>query len=261
MYNWIFGIFPFLFCQFLPNGGLEKKLVYEAGNYSVSEMHVGSISLNTGTQTASGIQVSSTSMSYLTDLEKAVVRELNAVRSNPQGYAKHIKARLKYYNGNRYEYPGQTVLMTMEGASAAQECYEFLMKASPIDTLKPSKGMSLAARDHVEDQGPTGKTGHNGRDGSSPFDRIERYGKWLKIAGENIDYGNDNAREIVIALLIDDGVPSRGHRNNIFNPDFKVVGVACGYHAKYRAMCVMTFAGGFKRNADTRLRTMDSEEE
>jgi uncharacterized protein YkwD len=136
------------------------------------------------------------------------------------------------------------------------------MSASPIDTLKPSKGMSLAAKDHVDDQSETKNTGHTGSDGSSPFDRIERYGQWQSTAGENIDYGNNIARRIVLSLLIDDGVASRGHRKNIFNPAFKVVGVACGSHQMYRHMCVMTLAGGFKSKKDaSTLRGLDSEDE
>lgn len=35
--------------------------------------------------------------------------------------------------------------------------------------------------------------------------------------GENLDFGNWSAVEIVIALLVDDGVPSRGHRANILS--------------------------------------------
>jgi hypothetical protein len=44
-------------------------------------------------------------------------------------------------------------------------------------------------------------------------------------------------------LIIDSGVASRGHRRNIFHPDLAVVGVACGPHRDYGAMCVMDFAG------------------
>lgn len=185
-------------------------------------------------------------MNYLNELEKQVFYELNRVRSNPREYAKHVQKIKKYFEGNIMTYPGEISIMTTEGVSAVEECYDFLITAEPMDTLRPSRGLSLAARDHAEDQGETSETGHEGRDGSSPFTRIERYGKWLSTAGENIDYGNNVARRVVLSLIIDDGVSSRGHRKNIFNPLFKLVGIACGPHQRYRHMCVIDLAGGFK---------------
>jgi uncharacterized protein YkwD len=55
-----------------------------------------------------------------------------------------------------------------------------------------------------------------------------------------------NARQIVMGFIIDDGVPDRGHRNTIFNPQFRLAGVACGPHKVFKTMCVITFATGYQ---------------
>ncbi len=40
----------------------------------------------------------------------------------------------------------------------------------------------------------------------------------------------DMASYQVVSLLVDDGVPSRGHRDNILNESYNRVGVAIGEH-------------------------------
>lgn len=184
---------------------------------------------------------------YLSELERAVLREMNKARTDPPGYARaRIEPRLKYFKGNQLRLPGQIALVTEEGPAAYKECVQALKVATPLVPLAPSRGLSRAARDHARDQGATGETGHTGRDGSSMSDRIERYGKWQRTIGENISYGDDQGDGVVVSLLVDDGVSSRGHRENIMNGAYKVVGVACGPHPRYGTVCVTDFAGGYQ---------------
>ncbi len=85
---------------------------------------------------------------------------------------------------------------------------------------------------------------HKGRDRSSTGDRISRYGTWSGGWGENLSCGRRGARETVIALIVDDGLRSRKHRHNIFNPSFNYAGAAVGSHAQYRTICSIEFAEG-----------------
>jgi len=188
--------------------------------------------------------------SYLSAFEKEVVLEINKLRSDPARYAREYIEPLKgHYNGRKFYYPGDLPLMTKEGVRALIECSEFLKNHGPAPILKPDQGLSQAADDHVTDQSKTGYIGHKGRDHSGFRDRIERYGEWAVRIAENIAYGNVTPRQVVIYLLIDDGMPSRGHRKNFLNEDFRLIGVAEGSHPGYERMCVMEFAGKFQNLA------------
>jgi hypothetical protein len=58
---------------------------------------------------------------------------------------------------------------------------------------------------------------------------------------ENIAYGAFTPREIVLGLVVDDGVPGRGHRKNIFAADAKLIGVGVGLHHFSAVMATVTF--------------------
>jgi uncharacterized protein YkwD len=160
----------------------------------------------------------------------AVVHELNLARQNPSLYASFVaEAR---------------PLHTIEHGRAVDEAVHFLKKARPLPPLTLSNGMSRAAADHCAEQ-VAGQLGHDGSDRSSPGERISRYGAWSSTWGENISYSQRTARGVVLALIIDDGVRSRGHRKNIFNPKFNYAGAAFGPHGRYRTVCTIDFAGGY----------------
>lgn len=187
---------------------------------------------------------------YLNSLEKEVIYELNLFRSNPARYAQlYIAPLAKYYNYTILNYPGDRAIRTKEGVRALYECIRELKRETPKPTIYPNKDLSLSARDHQRDQQRTGRRGHTGSDRSILRQRIERYGEWEQCIGENIAYGNTSARQIVIFLLIDDGVRNRGHRKSLLNPKFKLAGVACGLHPVYKTMCVIDLAGGMNEES------------
>ena len=178
-------------------------------------------------------------------LEQEIVREINLARQHPKKYALFLEQQKPYYVGKFIKRPGEPTILTEEGISAVDEAIRFLKSAKPVAPLKYSKGMSRAATDHVKDQGKRGTLGHQGSDHSSSGDRVNRYGTWRLAVGENISCGRGKARDIVMGLIVDDGIPSRGHRENLFDPRYRLVGVACGQHQTFRVMCVIDFAGDF----------------
>lgn len=182
---------------------------------------------------------------YLSPLEKEVIYEINLFRSDPANYSRmYIEPLKKQYDRKILYYPGDQAIRTEEGVRALNECVQELKRMSARPLLYPNPQLSHSARDHQRDQQKTGRTGHVGSDGSNMKQRVEKYGKWLHRIGENIAYGNTSARQIVVFLLIDDGVKDRGHRATLLNSDFNLVGVACGSHPVYETMCVLDFAGG-----------------
>jgi len=186
----------------------------------------------------------------LNTFREAVLKELNEVRANPVSYVQKLATQLAFYDEqNLIHKPGKTPIQTQEGRSAVMECIQSLGMAQKAPELELSSILSRAAQDHCNDIGPKGITGHDGSDGSSMSDRIEKHGSWDITIGENIDFGNDDPSEIVMALLIDDGVPNRGHRENIMNPQFRAVGIGFGAHTVYRHCCTMDFAGGIRDNS------------
>jgi uncharacterized protein YkwD len=185
----------------------------------------------------------------------AVVREMNLARTNPAQYAAFVDEMRAYFRGDLLVMPGRMALRTKEGIAALDEAIRFLRRAQPQRPLIISPGMCRAAADHCADQ-LGGRRGHDGSDRSSPGDRLSRYGTWSMHWGENVSYGKSTAREIVLALIIDDGLRGRKHRQNIFNPNFSYAGAAYGPHAVYRSVCSIEFAAGFVEHGSTRTETL-----
>jgi uncharacterized protein YkwD len=171
-----------------------------------------------------------------------VVAELNLARQQPPAYARIVQQWTGYFSGRLLTLPGTIPIMTNEGVAAVSEAVKALRATKPMPALSDSAALDQAADELVKDQGPRGGGGHTGSDGSQPWTRVERHAKGLTGLAEAISYGPTDARSVVISLLVDDGVPNRGHRQGLLNPAFRYVGVGCGRHATYNKMCVIDLA-------------------
>jgi hypothetical protein len=172
--------------------------------------------------------------SFLSNMEKEIIVELNGIRSDPKKYADFLK-----------DLGGSP-----QWGEGLQETILFVEKMEPFQPFKVSKGLSMAARDLVDDLGPEGLTGHAGKDGKSMFERMNCYGQLGGKFGEYLGYGFIEGAALVVQIAIDEGVSGKKDQKYIFDKDLLVVGVACGPHRAYRTMCVVDFAGSYKEKPE-----------
>jgi uncharacterized protein YkwD len=187
--------------------------------------------------------------SFLSTAENDLLAEINLARTQPQAYAAYLVEFKKYYQGQRLVLPGKRPIVTFDGERAVDEAIEFLRAARPAPAMEAAEPACSAAKDHGMDLLANGITGHIGSDGTKPNDRVDRYGKWLGGIGEAIVYKVDTARNNVIGLIIDDGNAARGHRNDLFNPDYHYAGVSLSERAANGQVCVIVYVGGFSKKA------------
>lgn len=191
-------------------------------------------------------EVAAEKITYVKGYTLDIINEINVLRTNPSEYIKKLEHLYSAFidDTNVFRLDDGTRVNTKEGRKAVTEAITVLRGLSPLSAMEPSAFLESAAYDHAKDLGDNGIRGHEGSDGSSVADRIERYCAWRGIIGENIDYGNNNANDIVLSLLVDDGVSDRGHRENLLNPNYRFVGAAIGPYPEYvhHCLCVLDFS-------------------
>lgn len=146
-------------------------------------------------------------------IELEMVKEINAVRTDPKGYTKHIQWYIDNHAFNAAEKATGTALIAE------------LNKLAPRKALKAEDCLLIAARDHAINQAPTGDLSHTDTNGKNPWDRVLASCSKMKDGNENLEgsassvanYAN-NARKANCNLLIDHGVQGYGHRYNILDP-------------------------------------------
>ena len=176
-------------------------------------------------------------------LEAGVLAQINYARQHPREYAQQLRAYRSYIHDGILFLPGdENGVYTREGTDAVDEAIWFLDHQAPLPALTEGELLSLAARDHADEQGEIGSEGHVSRDGGGPGDRVKHRGGDGFVA-ESISYGLADPEAVVRQLIIDDGVPSRGHRKLLFTGDFRYAGVGCAEHRRLGYLCVVDLSG------------------
>lgn len=159
---------------------------------------------------------------YMNREEQEVIYVLNLVRMNPSLFAKTVVRR-----GNELSEFVDTTDKQYFKTLIAQ-----LERMQPLPLLQPDEQCTRSARCHATTSGKTGYVGHDRQTAACK--------KLQHFRGECCHYGSDGALETVLLLLIDQGVPSLGHRN-ICLGDYTQCGVAIAAHKKYGQCAVLDF--------------------
>jgi uncharacterized protein YkwD len=129
----------------------------------------------------------------------------------------------------KYKYLGINYRFDEDSIHYLKSLIETLETMEPVQPLYFDTTMQNYAKCYSKELGDVGRTGHKRK--------ICTDGRF----GECLSYGFGFGMDIVISLLVDDGVPSLGHREIILDPRFSRVGVSKSPHAKYTMCCVIDF--------------------
>lgn len=159
--------------------------------------------------------------SYMSAFDRLMIKEINFARMYPLIYADIVGA---YMAHKSKEWNG----LSRDEITATEELIAELKGAQPAGLLFAKECLYRAAQKHGLDCKQRGFIDHTGSDGSSPFDRIAAYCSGIKGNENIVGTVSGNIRQSVIALLVDAGISSRGHRYNMLNPEWKF-GVSFSY--------------------------------
>ncbi len=183
----------------------------------------------------------------INDLKENLITEHNKLRTDPKSYIPLLEKHLEYINkDNVLVIPNEIKLKLIEGASTYNNAIEFLKNQANMATMEHNEQISQASLDHAVDIGSNGLFTHEGSDGRNTADRIEKYIEWDGACCESIEFGNRTAENVLISLLIDDGIEHRPHRKNIFSEELKFFGVGVSEHKTYGVVTVINYLAGIR---------------
>ena len=208
----LFSLFPFLACILLSqNNEFKKQGPSPLAVFSAEWNDVKFLNCNTAATTH-----------YLSDHEKEVIYILNLLRADPKLFANTVVEKYPEYNNQLY----------LKNIPEYKSLLETLRNSKPLSLLYPDSLCFESAKCHALYSGKMAYVGH------------ERKTEECKVKkhyeGECCQYGYEDALSILMDLLIDQNVPSLGHRFLCLS-DYARIGVSIQPHTGYGHNTVVDF--------------------
>lgn len=132
----------------------------------------------------------------LTSREQEMINEINLLRTNPARYCTYVEEYLQKHDADE------------EVKQAAKELVGILKKLKSLNPLTINPVMYNDARQHGLLMAKKNVFEHS----SLPY-------------AENLSLGYKDIRDAIVDLLIDEGIPDRGHRKNLLSEKIKHVAI------------------------------------
>jgi len=168
-------------------------------------------------------------VTYLSKTEKDLIYILNLLRKYPVLFlntvVKKYPLRIRDPLLLKDKYYYQSLLLTLQ-------------RTKPLPILQPDIKCYESASCHALTSGQKGYTGH---DRQTTDCQAKQY-----FNGECADYGHKDPLDILMSLLIDQGVPSLGHRSICLTRDYSFIGVSIQPHSYFSYNAVLDFKIDYK---------------
>ena len=172
-------------------------------------------------------------------IEIQLLKEHNKIRNSPSIYISILKEAKKLFRKNNVlHFYNEMPFRTIEGSETINEAINFLSNQKPLKNFILSSELIKSCKDVSNELGKNGIVNHS----KNLPQYIEKYCEWGGMLCENLDFGTKQAQNIMIKLLLCDGIKQRFQRLNIFKPELKYIGISQNSHIKYGICTVIHYA-------------------
>lgn len=184
--------------------------------------------------------------------EQQLSAEVERLRLRPEEYVEELVARRNNIIGSSL-WGRDGAARLVEGPGVVDEAIQAVKayaaslrdgsRKSPPLPVALSTALGFAAQDLAGDVGPKGLLAQRGTDDSSVVERVERYANWAPGRLYEIAvFGSRYPTDVICQILLNDGVPSRVHRNLLLDGSLTTLGVCIAPHLTMAAVTVLVLS-------------------